>query len=308
MLAGLPIAPAALAIPTTRVPLAVCGELVARAHRLTGEPALAMYLGMQMRLSSHGFLGFAAMTSGTLGEAIALAVRFASTRTDIIGIAHDVVGDTATLAIEARATLGPFREFVVIALVVGLWQMAEALTGTKLDGVFECSFPAPSYAAHLPLAGRVLFDRPTDRLVFSTALLALPLAAADPIASQLARAECERELAAVAHAGLVGRVRAAVVGALAAAGAPALPVVAKALHVSPRTLKRHLQERGASFSAIVADVRRQHALVLLDNRALSIGEVATRLGYTELPNFTRAFKKWTGVTPASYRARHASSR
>ena len=37
----------------------------------------------------------------------------------------------------------------------------------------------------------------------------------------------------------------------------------------------------------------------LDDRRLSIGEVATRLGYTELPNFTRAFRKWTGVTPAA---------
>ena len=44
------------------------------------------------------------------------------------------------------------------------------------------------------------------------------------------------------------------------------------------------------------------ALLQLDDRRLSIGEIATRLGYTELPNFTRAFRKWTGVTPAAYRS------
>ena len=51
LLAGLPITREDLANPATRVPLQVCGELIARAHRLTSEPALAVYLGMQMRLS-----------------------------------------------------------------------------------------------------------------------------------------------------------------------------------------------------------------------------------------------------------------
>ena len=52
LLSGLPISRADLAKPATRVPIQVCGELIARAHRLTNEPALAVYLGMQMRLSS----------------------------------------------------------------------------------------------------------------------------------------------------------------------------------------------------------------------------------------------------------------
>lgn len=58
-----------------------------------------------------------------------------------------------------------------------------------------------------------------------------------------------------------------------------------------RTLKRRLAEQGTTFSKIRDDLRRQRALLLVDNRALSIGEVATKLGYTELPNFTRAFRK-----------------
>nr|MBA3542504.1 helix-turn-helix transcriptional regulator [Deltaproteobacteria bacterium] len=78
-----------------------------------------------------------------------------------------------------------------------------------------------------------------------------------------------------------------------------------ALHLSTRTLKRRLAEHATTFSTIVEEVRRQRALLLLDNRELSIGEIATRLGYTELPNFTRAFRKWTGMTPAAYRARGA---
>jgi len=80
-------------------------------------------------------------------------------------------------------------------------------------------------------------------------------------------------------------------------------VIAKELRMSPRTLKRKLADHGTTFSTIRDDMRRQRALLLLDNRALSIGEIATKLGYSELPNFTRAFRKWTGQTPIAYRER-----
>jgi AraC-like DNA-binding protein len=122
---------------------------------------------------------------------------------------------------------------------------------------------------------------------------------------QLARAQCERELAALVDAGFPGRVRAAIAGD-GADGADAfrhLGEVATRLHVSTRTLKRRLAEHGTTFSEILDDMRRQRALLLLENRELAIGEVAARLGYTEVPNFTRAFRRWTGKTPAAYRGR-----
>jgi AraC-like DNA-binding protein len=301
LLAGLPVTLAALRDPTTRVPLAVCAELVDRAHRLTGEPALALYMGMQMRLSSHGFLGFAAMTAATLGEAIELAVRFCTTRTTAIGLALYVEGDTASLVIEERAPLGRMREFTVLSLTVGLWNLGHGLTGDPPDGVAECAFPAPSYAQMTPLGRMVRFDRPANRLVFAADLLATPLKTADPVALQLARAQCERELAALVDAGITDRVRAAL--SRDGAGFPDVAEVARRLHVSTRTLKRKLTEQRTTFSAILDDVRRQRALLLLDNRELAIAEVAARLGYTEVPNFSRAFRKWTGTTPGAYRGR-----
>ena len=73
--------------------------------------------------------------------------------------------------------------------------------------------------------------------------------------------------------------------------------------MSPRTLKRRLAEHGTTFSALRDDVRQQRAMLLLDNRGLTISDIAARLGYSELPNFTRAFRKWMGVTPQAYRER-----
>lgn len=299
LLAGLPITAAQLADPTTRVPLRVCEAIFARAVELTREPALAIHAGMQMRLSSHGFLGFAAMTASTVREALDLACKFASTRTSAIGLALYVEGDTASLVIEEKTSLGSVRESVIIALVIGIWQIGRALTGKPLDGIGECAFVEPEFLRGVPQADRLKFERPNHRLVFPASELELPLVTADPVAMQLAREQCERELAALVDAGTPGRVR----SALLARGDADLTDVAKELRMSPRTLKRRLADHGTTFSTIRDDVRRQRALLLLDNRALSIGEIAVKLGYSELPNFTRAFRKWTGTTPLAYRER-----
>lgn len=302
LLAGLPITAASLRDPATRVSIALASEVVERARRLTREPALALYLGMHMRVSSHGFLGFAAMTAATLGEAIELAVRFCATRTTAIGLSLYVEGETASLVIEEPVDLGPLREFAILGLGLSLWHVGQELTGIAApEANAEIAFPAPAYLPAGFPGDRVRFGRPANRLVFPAAALATPLRTADPVALQLARAQCERELAAMVDAGLAGRVRAALVAD--SSGFPTVAEVARRLHLSTRTLKRKLADQGTTYSALLDDARRQRALLLLDNRELTLAEVAARVGYTEVPNFTRAFRKWTRTTPAAYRGR-----
>jgi AraC-like DNA-binding protein len=298
VLAGLPISIEALTDPMTRVPLRVCEAVIGRAIQLTDEPALGVHLGLRMRVSSHGFLGFAAMTANTVRDALELAVRFSAIRTSAIGLALVVEGETASLVISERVDLGGLREFVVLALLVGIWQLGTELTGQAPEGYAECAFAAPAQIA-APIVERMRFDRPAHRLVFPSSLLAMKLRDADTVATRLAIEQCERELATTSDGELGARIRAA----LEHDAAMKLPEVAKAMHLSTRTLKRRLAARATTFSKIRDDLRRQRALLLVDNRALSIGEVATKLGYTELPNFTRAFRKWTGATPLAYRLR-----
>ncbi len=301
LLAGTDLSEESLRVPGARVPLSTCLLVVERAHALTAEPALALYLGMQMKVSSHGFLGFAAMTASTVREALAFAERFAATRTSVLGVSTVVAHDTAAVVIEERGDLGGLREFAILSLIVGLWQIGQTLTGRPLHGAAECSFPAPAYLGRVPIpTGDLLrFDRPANRLVFAAEMLDVPLLSADPVAVQLARTQCERELAMLVDAGLPGRVR----SALEAPDGRFCTVdeVARTVHVSTRTLKRKLAALGTSYSAILDETRRQRALLLLEDRGLPLAEVASRLGYTELPNFSRAFRKWTGITPGAFR-------
>lgn len=83
--------------------------------------------------------------------------------------------------------------------------------------------------------------------------------------------------------------------------APSQERVAERLHMTPRTLHRILQREGWSFSAIVEEHRRFLAADLLRDGSLHVGEVSDRLGYSELPAFARAFRRWYGTSPAAYR-------
>jgi AraC-like DNA-binding protein len=313
LLAGTGLTVAALKDPTTRLPVLVCSTVVERARRLTRQPALAFAMGLHMRLSWHGFLGFAAMTSGTVREAIDIAQRFIRTRTSAFELSIYVEGSVASLVLEERVSLGPLREFTVIMLLVGIGQIAKDFTGRGLSGVAECAFPQPAYATELLAraedmgAGVMRFDRPAHRLVFDASILDLPVVTSDPAAMELARAQCDRELAIQAQAvtegaTVLGRVRAAL-GLRSGDGFRSLDEVARKLHVSTRTLKRRLAEQGSSFSEVLDEVRRQRALLLLEDRRLALEDVAGRLGYSDVANFTRAFRRWTGQTPAAFRGR-----
>jgi AraC-like DNA-binding protein len=78
--------------------------------------------------------------------------------------------------------------------------------------------------------------------------------------------------------------------------------IAKALAMSRRTLTRRLGEEGTSFRAVLDDVRAELARALLQDRSLSIADVAFFLQYSEPAAFHRSFRRWTGETPQNYRS------
>lgn len=84
---------------------------------------------------------------------------------------------------------------------------------------------------------------------------------------------------------------------------PELGEVAARLAVSPATLRRRLQREGTSFQQLKDQVRRDAAIAGLVEGGEAIGELAERLGFSEDTAFHRAFRRWTGTTPAAYRVR-----
>lgn len=82
---------------------------------------------------------------------------------------------------------------------------------------------------------------------------------------------------------------------------PAITAVAGKLHMSPRSLQRRLQSEGSSFAQVLFELRRDLALRYLREDRIATGEVGFLLGFLDAASFQRAFKRWTGTTPAQYR-------
>ena len=99
----------------------------------------------------------------------------------------------------------------------------------------------------------------------------------------------------------VERVKRAVAAVLGHS-APAITLVATRLRTSRRTLQRRLRGDGLTFVDLVAEVRRQAAERMLRDPARRVADVAHALGYSDTAHFTRAFSRWTGVSPRTFRS------
>jgi AraC-like DNA-binding protein len=284
-----------------RFPHALYVAIVERARQLTGEPALGFFWGLQMRISAFGYLGYALMTAATLRDAIELAIEFTPLGSTAESMHLHVERGLASLVLDEHADYGSVRDVVAFGRLMGLWRIAEAITGRDLRGVAEVPFAEPAYfrrfAEGLP---EVRFEQPKMRMLIDAEILDFPLVMANPVSLGLATEQCTRELHALSSGGrLVRTVRGLLWkedGGLRTPGE-----VAAAVAMSPRNLRRKLTLQGTTLSALLDEERRDRALLLLRLPELSLAEVAERLGYGNTPNFERAFRRWTGATPAAYR-------
>jgi AraC-like DNA-binding protein len=79
------------------------------------------------------------------------------------------------------------------------------------------------------------------------------------------------------------------------------------MNISPRTLRRRLIGEKTSYKSLVEDIRKNKAIDLLQTTTQSTQQIAAELGYSDLSNFYRAFKRWTGRNPGFYRKESAVS-
>ena len=297
LLASFGLTQAELAEPRARVPVATFEALLERARNDSGEPAFGILLGKRARVTGHGLIGFGILAARTMREALEFACRYAPIRSDFMELAFQVEGEVASVVFRERIAFVQARDVMLWAMAVEVWQLGKMITGQALIGDLDLMIPEPDYYQGLALRapGLVRFNMPANRLCFDARLLELPLTAADPAAFRIACESCERELQAVSsepnvHVMLQELLQEERACTLSLAEA------AQALGMSSRTLKRKLAERAVTYSGLLADARKRHALRLLHGDA-SVEAVAERLGYSDPTNFARAFRRWTGYAP-----------
>ena len=297
-----------LAEPSGVVSYARFRGLVLSAVEEAQEPALGLFVGERLVASTHGIVGTLAIHSRNVGQALTMLERFAGLRTSLVSISHAVVGDEVRVLFEEARPLGDLQRPMFEALVLSIKNVLDDITmGTCNVPEVAFAFPRPDYASlATDLFGcPVLYGQDWTGFKAPAAVLEQPLARTDPEAFAAAEQICQAELDRLAQSEtLAGRVRRLLLGHQA--GFPSLQVTARLLHMTPRTLHRHLVVEGTSYRALLESVRRTLAVEQLKSGRFAVDEVAYQLGYTDVSNFRRAFKRWEGVAPSVYRARHAA--
>jgi AraC-like DNA-binding protein len=188
-----------------------------------------------------------------------------------------------------------------VFISVRLWSW---LTGRILEPLsIQFDFPEPPQAAEFRrlFKGSVTYGKARNAIVFPTSWLALPL-----VQNPLSLSKFLKD--SLAHIivgnkqpiGLPDQIRAVISKGYGNAF-PDFAQVCETLSMTPQTLRRRLKEENTSYQQIKDDIRQDAARYYLTKEELSIDEIALMMGFSEASSFHRAFKKWTGQTPAAYR-------
>lgn len=270
---------------------------------------LGLRAGNAMRCDDYGAFGLAWKSASDLRGSINRAERYWRVLTSVATYTVEPTeqGAYANLNREGERTLGlRLSNEATIASMFSIFKEVATKPFKPLAAYFKHGAPE-STADHESYFGcPVHFDSPRDALLLSHETLRIPNRLGDPGTAKFFDSHLEAELAQLPDdSALSQRVKIQLSQALSE-GVPTITDVAGKLAMSGRSLQRRLSEQGQSFQNLVDDARRELAEKLLADSNHSLTDIAFLTGFSEQSSFNRAFKRWAGQTPRSYRIKAQS--
>lgn len=306
----LPYDPSSLHEPEQRIPVTRYYDMVEAVAGVLGDPLLGVSYIEQVQPEAIDAVGFLAMASQTLGEALQRIMRHHRWITEGERFRLDVSGEVATFTFTPWGPVRPAHAQVALMYVADCLVLTPRVTGAPVE-VLSLELagaplaPAGRYLERLGATPRFNATRNEWRLPAD--VLERPMPEADPGLVRFFSRYLETRAATSAD-GTHEAWREAVWQRICVSlpeGPPRLGELARQLHTSERSLQRRLAESGTSLAALLDDVRRTRALAYLEMQ-IPAAEVSLLLGYAEPAVFYRAFKRWTGCSVTGWRDRAPS--
>lgn len=272
------------------------------------RPDLAYLVGRRYHFGVFGIWGLALICSENLLQAFQIAQEFIELTHSFVGLELHVDGDIANLVLRDHYPAGAVRNFVVerdliVTLVIATEAAAQKLALRSL----EVAIPAPPHAREIErmVGCPVTFNARHTRASLSSDILQIALPQSNAVTWSACVRQC-RELISRQHGEHSFSHR--VERAIAISAFKGLEAVADSLGLPERTLRRQLQREDTSYRQLSQKLRLELAQQYLADDALRLDQVAEKLGYSEVANFSHAFKRWSGMTPGEYRLRSRDAR
>lgn len=309
LLAGTGLTPALFVDPHFRMQFTDLERFFQNAIQHTRDPYIGPRLAQRFHPNFMGLPAYAAINAQNLRDALEVMNRFFFLTCPAIEFRFpdaeaDLAPGEVAIRLRPKFLLKGVAYFVMGgALIICNELLRAILQQDQVVSRVEVAAAEPagwtSIAQELSRVP-VRFDAQESRLVFPSALLDAPLPASDPVNHFHLVAMCEQFAANTDYeATPVGRVLSYLESG-DNLGAP-LSAAAAALGYSERGLRRDLEKAGASYRGLIDEVRERRARFLLRNTDRSIQAIACELGYDSASNFSRSFKRWTGITPKMFR-------
>lgn len=299
----------ALDDPHARYPLTKTTHLWRLAVAATSDHALGLAVASNVTPTTFRALGFSLIASRTLEEAFERTIRYFRLVSDACDLAFAFDGEHYRFEIRARSetTVPPAPE-AIDAFASLFIRFCRSLGGRDLAPLkvrLQRDTPPVPQIFERMLRAPLEFCADNNEMWFTREAMQRPLETAD---SELARYNEKilvRELALREHAGIKDQARAFLIEQLPR-GEPSAKALADHLYVSLRSLQRKLAKENTSYDTLLSETRHTLALSYLLDPQYSSTEITYLLGYSDTSSFTRAFRRWTGETPSSYRANKAT--
>ncbi len=289
--------------PNARYPFTAMTQLWGLAVDATGDPCFGLTAARFWHPTSMHALGYSWMASATLRDALERSVRYIRIVSTVAKVSLEESTEHCEFILDHTAdNVLPADEAIDAAMAVIL-DLCRTSYGSELNPVrvaLRRREPACAGEFARVFGAPVGFSAPKNIIYFGRTALDVRLPTAN---AELARANDQIITEYLAHldrSEVTMQVKARLIDQLPS-GHTAETSIAEAINLSPRTLQRKLQEEGTSYRELLDETRRELAAQYIENSRLSINEITYLLGFSEPSNFSRAFKRWMGVSPRAYR-------
>ena len=304
LLAGVDIKPSRLEDVNDHVPLRSYVALFEAASDLAGDPLLGLTLSATAGPETLGALGFLFVSSDTLGQGLTNLCRYVSAVQDATDNAVELDGELAIVSYQiSDDRISPRRQDAEYSLGVIL-RLIRAYARGRCDPVevhLEHGRRAPRRSYEHAFACPVFFNQTRNAVVLKAADLDIRAVELSDALADILEAQLRDRIDSKSRMQSFGD---RVAGALTPTSIQqkvSFGHLAQDMRVSQSTLYRRLSSENKSFRRVLDGKREALAKRLLANSRMSIAEVASALGYAENASFTRAFRRWTNLSPRQFR-------
>jgi AraC-like DNA-binding protein len=305
-LAGIHISEAQLVSPAVRVSANQVIDAYRNAVRLSRNPHFAYLTGLRFHVSTYGMYGFAMLSSTDFRRAMTFAVQYHQLAAPLVDVQfreQDNFASWTMTPFPFPQVDAPLYKFIV-ELQAGVHvSLHRDLMGPSFGAsALHFTFGRPRGAERdVEVFGcPVLYGQPEDKLFFDANWLNGTANLGNEVTYSELLQLCDKLLNELKlNTGIAGKVRQI---SLSGLGQPtSFERVAERLKMSPRTLRRRLEQEGTSFRELIDELRSHAAIKYVRDTDLTIEDVAYALGFSDAAAFRHAFRRWTKSAPNEYR-------